>query len=221
MQNVDPPCDIVTEFAELFERAQATDKVDSCRKTLAELTMMEAQIKAQAEAFKRMSQGYEASIDSSTDFMARLEQTNAEIPVNCNPEEEERFREMQEKLWRVNHPNEPMPAAGGAADEDEDVIVADSGNDLARNVKCPISGVEVLNLKEPVVDEVGFVYEKESIEGWLVPHGNRPVEAPIAGTSHKITKAGLKKATRVIREQRRRQKRPQTQQAEDAAVLDV
>ena len=50
---------------------------------------------------------------------------------------------MQEKLWRVNHPNEPMPAADGAADEDEDVIVADSGNDLARNVKCPISGVEV------------------------------------------------------------------------------
>ncbi len=59
--------------------------MDSCRKTLAELTMMEAQIKAQAEAFKRMSQGYEASIDSSTDFMARLEQTNAEFPVKCGP----------------------------------------------------------------------------------------------------------------------------------------
>lgn len=48
---------------------------------------------------------------------------------------------------------------------------------------APLCGLcaQVLNLKEPVVDEVGFVYEKESIEGWLVPHGNRPVEAPIAG----------------------------------------
>jgi hypothetical protein len=46
--------------------------------------------------------------------------------------------------------------------------------------------------------------------------------AHTAGTTHKITKAGLKKATRVIREQRRRQKRPQAQaEAEDEAVLDV
>lgn len=58
-------------------------QVDSCRKILAELIMMEAQIKAQAEAFKRVSQGYEAGLDTTTDFSARLEQSSAEIPVKC------------------------------------------------------------------------------------------------------------------------------------------
>lgn len=62
---------------------------------------------------------------------------------SCIPEEEERFMDMQRKLWKVNHPNEVMPDAAAAADEDEDVIVADSGNELARNVKCPITAVEV------------------------------------------------------------------------------
>ncbi|BDA46158.1 probable E3 SUMO-protein ligase MMS21 [Coccomyxa sp. Obi] len=222
--NVDPLCDYVTEFAEHFERAQTSDKVDSCRTALAQIIMLEARIKAQAEAFKRASQGYTAAIDSSTDFLARLEECSAQIPVNCNPEEEERFKEMQEKIWRVNHPNEPMPNAA-AADEDEDVVVADSGNDLARNTKCPITAKEVLDLTEPVVDEVGFVYEREAIEDYLrrqPGQGNRPVNAPIAGTSHKITIAGLKKASKVIREQRRRQRRPQPEAETQAdVVLDV
>jgi hypothetical protein len=66
------------------------------------------------------------------------------VRCSCNPEEEERFMEMQRKLWKVNHPNEAMPdEAATAADEDEDVIVADSGTELARNVKCPITAVEV------------------------------------------------------------------------------
>ena len=44
----------------------------------------------------------------------------------------------------------------------------------------------MLNLKEPVVDEMGFVYEKEGIYDWLSkqPGGGRnPVRAPIAGTA--------------------------------------
>jgi len=61
---------------------------------------------------------------------------------SCNPEEEERFKGMQERVWRVHHPDEPMLGAA-AADEDEDIVLADAGTDLARNVKCPITAVEV------------------------------------------------------------------------------
>lgn len=221
--NVDPLCDFVTEFAEHFERAQASDKVDSCRTALAQIIMLEAQIKAQAEAFIEASQGYTAAIDSSTDFLARLEEYGAQIPV-CNPEEEERFKEMQEKVWRVSHPNEPMPNAA-AADEDEDIVVAASGSDLARNTKCPITAKEVLDISDPVVDNVGFVYEREAIEDYLrrqPGQGNRPLNAPIAGTSHKITIPGLKKASKVIREQRRRLRRPQQETETQAdVILDV
>lgn len=40
---------------------------------------------------------------------------------------------------------------------------------------------QVLNLNEPVVDEVGFVYERKAIEQYLSQYGNRPANAPIAG----------------------------------------
>lgn len=46
---------------------------------------------------------------------------------------------------------------------------------------CP---VQMLNLKEPLVDEMGFVYEKEAIFDWLSKQqgdGRIPVKAPIAG----------------------------------------
>ena len=44
--------------------------------------------------------------------------------------------------------------------------------------------LQMLQLKDPVVDEVGFVYEKEAIYDWLSRQpggGQQPVRAPIAG----------------------------------------
>ena len=44
--------------------------------------------------------------------------------------------------------------------------------------------LQMLQLQDPVVDEVGFVYEKEAIYDWLSRQpggGQQPVRAPIAG----------------------------------------
>lgn len=44
--------------------------------------------------------------------------------------------------------------------------------------------LQMLSLKDPVVDEMGFVYEKEAIFQWLANQpgaGRYPVRAPIAG----------------------------------------
>ena len=46
--------------------------------------------------------------------------------------------------------------------------------------------LQMLLLKDPVVDEVGFVYEKEAIYDWLRKQpggGQLPVRAPIAGVA--------------------------------------
>lgn len=42
---------------------------------------------------------------------------------------------------------------------------------------------QVLDLKEPVEDERGFVYEKAAIEAWIASRGqgDNPVDAPFAG----------------------------------------
>ena len=52
---------------------------------------------------------------------------------------------------------------------------------------CPL---QMLSLKDPVVDEMGFVYEKEAVFQWLSnqPGGGRfPVRAPIAGKALRYT----------------------------------
>ena len=44
--------------------------------------------------------------------------------------------------------------------------------------------LQMLSLKEPVVDEMGFVYEKDAVFHWLSGQpgaGRTPVRAPIAG----------------------------------------
>lgn len=48
---------------------------------MAHIIMLEAQIKAQAQAYMNASQGYSAALDTSTDFLARLEECSAQIPV--------------------------------------------------------------------------------------------------------------------------------------------
>ena len=145
----------------------------------------------------------------------------------CEPEDEERFREFQQKVWEVHHAGQPMPggsaaAARNAADEDDDIILeaGAAGSDLAKNTRCPISGTEVrltgmqgafscsvamshcwqqnrshdfllhcwraqvLDLKEPVEDQLGFVYEHAAIMDWFRHQdgrGDTPVDAPFAG----------------------------------------
>ena len=54
---------------------------------------------------------------------------------------------------------------------------------IARRPANACTCVQVLELKEPVEDERGFVYEKAAIENWITGHGrgDLPVDAPFAG----------------------------------------
>ena len=62
--------------------------------------------------------------------------------------------------------------------------------------------MQMLNLKEPVVDEMGFVYEKEAIFEWLSKQqgdGRTPVRAPIAGEPPPLTPLPLNNSPCVSR----------------------
>ena len=62
---------------------------------------------------------------------------------SCEPEEHEHYKALEERLWNVHHPNEPMPGTEEAFGGDDDIIVEGSGRDISKNPKCPITGVEV------------------------------------------------------------------------------
>lgn len=61
----------------------------------------------------------------------------------CEPEEQEEYQDLEERLWNVHHAGQPMPGREEALGEDEDIIMENSRGDISKNPKCPISGVEV------------------------------------------------------------------------------
>lgn len=90
--------------------------------------------------------------------------------------------------------------------------------------------LQLLELDQPVMDLVGFVYDKAAILQHIkrmqhVPGGRQSVQCPVAGTAHRITEAELRPATAVLAAKARGGPRGGTaaqraQQAEDVVDLD-
>lgn len=86
---------------------------------------------------------------------------------------------------------------------DDDIAIENTGPELAKNVKCPITMKELLDLDDPVVDNVGFVYERAAILSMLRNTRTSSMKCPVAGTIHTITEKELRPATAVLMEKRR------------------
>ena len=67
----------------------------------------------------------------------------------CEPEQQEEYQDLEERLWNVHHAGQPMPGREEAFGEDEDLIMENSRGDISKNPKCPISGVEVTQPASP------------------------------------------------------------------------
>lgn len=85
--------------------------------------------------------------------------------------------------------------------DDEIAIAGNSTQQVGRNERCPISGKPILELEDPVVDHMNFVYDKACI---LQMIGRKQcIKCPVAGTMHEVTAAELKPANKVIAEKKK------------------
>ena len=77
----------------------------------------------------------------------------------CDPEQDERYQELEARVWAVHHPDEPMPGASVAGNEDDDIILEDggAGRELSKNTRCPITMVEVRSGPQMGVARCGSV----------------------------------------------------------------
>eukprot|EP00878_Enallax_costatus_P035734 GHUV01039945.1.p1 GENE.GHUV01039945.1~~GHUV01039945.1.p1 ORF type:complete len:208 (+),score=43.09 GHUV01039945.1:94-717(+) len=89
-------------------------------------------------------------------------------------------------------------------DDDNDLIVANSAG-VQKNDVCPVTLKLLTNLKEPVEDDKGFVYEGETIRHLLNRSGGS-MECPVAGASHRLQLSELKPCRRVMRMQEQQQR---------------
>ncbi|KAK9829294.1 hypothetical protein WJX72_004993 [[Myrmecia] bisecta] len=163
-----------------------------------------------------LGQNLGGQADLLTQLAELLEKANDAEKVEdagFRPEDTVEFKNFESAVRAVHGQEE------AGAEEDEDVVIAPTEFDVARNRSCPITGKPVMELTEPVEDQLGFVYERKEIEEYI-RRKRGSCACPMAATSHTITLADLKKANKVLREQRRQQHATQPTQ-EDDTILDV
>lgn len=165
---------------------------------------------AELEAMKQtlhwmgLEGGYEGRRNHTTDFGKMMEKKMKEYKQNNghDPTQHESVLDIKQAVWEIHHPNEPFPGTEDARNE-EVVIAMTQSERIARNKTCPISGRSIFDLKDPVKDKHGYVYEKEYIMQ-MFQRGTSAIECPVAGTTHQIKKADLKTAKELLRERQRR-----------------
>ena len=72
--------------------------------------------------------------------------------------------------------------------------------------------VQLVDLEDPVEDQLGFVYEGDAIRKAVARARDR-LTCPIPGTNHRVSSSDLKSA-KAIRGSRRKQTRPRRQEIE-------
>jgi hypothetical protein len=101
-----------------------------------------------------------------------------------------------------------MVANAKGEDNGEGFIITDEhgnvggsgGSGAILNAKCPITGLPLKDLEEPVEDAVGIVYEKQAVLTFLGREGKK--KCPEAMRNHVVTKEELKVSEKVMRMKR-------------------
>jgi|TARA_B110000208_G_C11658306_1_gene390650 hypothetical protein len=112
--------------------------------------------------------------------------------------------------------------AGAAVDEDGDIMAVGGNAGGLMNAKCPISMQPIADCPDPVKSKsCGHLYSREAIEGYIKQQRKFKGQAhqpkcPQAGCSKIINVGLLKKATDVLREQKRGKKRRRAAKEEPA-----
>lgn len=204
----------VVTLAENGEHEQVAALKAECLKLAEKKHEMECRV----VALQRLREAYRIDAKAEFDFEAYVEEQFqallAERPAR--PEQDRQYRELVASTWAITNPGEPLPGA----DEDEDLVaVGGGGSSLIKNKNCPLTGQAVEELEDPVMDPVGYVYDRRAI----TQHIGRAYEvpAPFHGTTHKIGTRSLKDATAEIKLMKRLRRRHQAEEEEEEDGMDL
>lgn len=111
-------------------------------------------------------------------------------PVEVAWRRSREYKEMKERLWEVNHPDEALPE--GSSDEEGDLVVATAKQSLI----CPITQSDFV---DPVTNpSCGHSYSRAGITA-LAERRAGSVQCPIHGCRHAVVIANLTRNTRLER----------------------
>ena len=191
----------VIDAALACEKYGDSERVEKLRAAFKELTEVETDARAHVKALAEISKGnhavpqrQESGAMSVVGFTAAIEQLAQQAKQNPRQQENARNRiaKFEQEIWAVNHAGEAMPGQ-----EDEDLVMEPTQGTI--NKKCPLCAVPLPELREPVQDEKGYVYEKEFILQYIAAKGRGGrVACPCPGTTHYVTKDTLEECDHML-----------------------
>ncbi|KAJ9506647.1 hypothetical protein QJQ45_003731 [Haematococcus lacustris] len=180
-----------------LEMMDETGKLAAMRAEYRKVLELELEVRAHQAALTELQDSYAANGIAPTAFHEVLQQMAAEISAEPGFDNQSAADLAQ---FDQETGAQPPPGSAGEGLEDDDCVMDASG---LLNVVCPITMKPVLELKEPVEDPAGYVYEKEAVMAMIRRSRLPTLPCPVAGTSHTISAAGLKPSRRIVRERRK------------------
>lgn len=211
---------MVTPVVTLAENGEH-EQVAALKAECLRLAEKKHEMECRVVALQRLRGAYRTDAKAAFDFDAYVEEQFqallAERPAR--PEQDRQYKELVASTWEITNPGEPLPGA----DDDEDLVaVGGGGSSLIKNKNCPLTAQPVEELEDPVMDQVGYVYDRRAIKQHIqASRYGREVPAPFAGTMHKITLDSLKDATAEIKLMKRLRRRHQAEEEEEEDGMDL
>ena len=201
-----------TLAAQLASEEGTQPHLDKLKACLLQLVASQASNRARLEAIAQFASQYQCSTEK-TDFQEELQTLVAARLRSPGTKTDPAYggsavAEMERAIEKAQRSRERVD------DEDEDLVVTQAGGGAGSsgaggysppNSKCPISGKSLDDVTDPVEDEKGYVYEKESITQYIKQQtrgrsgANAVTPCPQSGTSHVISLQTLAPASRFLR----------------------
>ncbi|KXZ48997.1 hypothetical protein GPECTOR_24g287 [Gonium pectorale] len=208
--NVDFLAASMNTAGEYLAALNDSDKAAAYKEVMQKLGQFAHEVQAHKALMAQLAEDYQAGPDE-TDFRALLDQSlKASLEQRpYNPRTDPKLAEFIAALGGEagSGDGEGNGDGEGGDDMDDDlqVVNEDGGRDWL-NKKCPLSMVPAIDLRDPVKDSKGYVYERAVVMEYLRRHATigGGAKHPVAGVREPLVATELVEATEVVREKRRR-----------------
>jgi E3 SUMO-protein ligase NSE2 len=184
----------------LLAGARQEEQFAGLREATKRMLVARYKLQTHHDALQHLHDAVYIPTGETTNFKALLENQTSTLLEAANnkyaPSNDPLWQQFEEAVAGVDEQNEEQI-------DDDIAIEGGLSTSVARNAKCPITMKVVLELEDPVEDEVGYVYDRQAIVQMLKNAGPRGIKCPEAGTNHRVTEGRLRPATKVLAAQRK------------------
>eukprot|EP01024_Parvocaulis_polyphysoides_P048583 TRINITY_DN4639_c2_g5_i1.p1 TRINITY_DN4639_c2_g5~~TRINITY_DN4639_c2_g5_i1.p1 ORF type:complete len:262 (-),score=42.84 TRINITY_DN4639_c2_g5_i1:277-1062(-) len=148
--------------------------------------------------------GYNPTAENPTDFEGLINERKQQHLNRIQRNQRVEDHEYYARILQAAGIDADGSGEGQDQQQEDDDIVIETGKNVAPNAKCPLTGIDIFELDNPVEDSKGYVYQSEAIIKAISQQREKQLKCPVAGTSHFIRENTLKRANKVIFEQKKR-----------------